>query len=221
MSHHTFADLALATYCPRKLYYRRRENDRSPPEEVDKLRNLAFKYEKALSADGEDLLASAPIAVTPTQFRSNLGQTKARLEAWDALVNPSNRSVYLEGKSCRGVAHKVLEKPLAPVLISPGKPCENGVWRPQAVRAVAAAKALAWERETAIELAYVEYPAYGHVREVSMTTRRKADYRRALRAAENMNDPPPRIDDKSKCETCEYREDCGVRMRTLGSLLSL
>jgi CRISPR-associated exonuclease Cas4 len=215
-----FADLALAAYCPRKLYYRRREGRREIPPEVEALRDLAIRYEEALAPDGDDPLAGAPIAVTPTQFRANVGCAKARLDAWDALADPEGRDVFLEGRECRGIAHKVIEDPPAPVIVSPGEPPEEGVWKPQSVRAVAAAKALAWERETPIGRAFVEYPAHGRIRRIRIGTRRKAAYRAALRAARGLDDPPPRIDEESKCEPCEFREECGVRTRTLRSLLS-
>jgi CRISPR-associated exonuclease Cas4 len=215
-----FSDLALAAYCPRKLYYRRREGRRETPPEVDALRDLAFRYDEALSPGGGEVLAEAPIDVTATQFRSNLGCVKARLGAWDALANPARRSALLEGREVRGIAHKVLEEPLAPVIVSAGEPPEEGVWKPQSVRAVAAAKALAWEEETPVERAFVEYPAHGRVREIGIGTRRKAAYRAALRAARELDDPPPRIENDSKCDPCEFREECGVRTRTLRSLLS-
>jgi len=216
----SFSDLALAAYCPRKLYYRRREGRREVPPEVETLRDLAFHYEAALAPGGGDVLAEAPIAVTPTQFRSNLGCAKARLDAWDALAAPAGRDVFLEGRECRGIAHKVLEEPLAPVVVSPGEPPEEGVWKPQSVHAVAAAKALAWERETTIERAFVEYPAHGRIREVRIGTRRKAAYRAALRAAQGLDAPPPRLNEESKCDPCEFRQECGVRTQTLRSLLS-
>jgi len=215
-----FSDLALAAYCPRKLYYRRREGDRDPPAEAATLRDLAFRYERALSPGGGDTLEKAPIEVTPTQFRSNLGCAKARIDAWEALADPDGREVFLEGRECRGIAHKVLDEPLAPAVVSPGEPPEEGVWKPQTVRAVAAAKALAWEEETPVERAFVEYPAHGRIREIRIGTRRKAAYRAALRAARELDDPPPRVNDDAKCETCEFRETCGVRTRTLRSLLS-
>jgi len=60
------------------------------------------------------------------------------------------------------------------------------VWEPQSVRAVAVAKALSWEREREIPRALVEYPSVGVVREVRLTTRKKAAYRRALRAARSI-----------------------------------
>jgi len=216
----SFSDLALAAYCPRKLYYRRREGRDETPPEVDALRDLAFRYEEGLSPEGGDVLAEAPIAVTTTQFRSNLGCNKAHLDAWDALADPPRREAFLEGREVRGIAHKVLEDPLAPAIVSPGEPPEEGVWKPQSVRAVAAAKALAWEEETPVERAFVEYPAYGRVREIGIGTRRKAAYRAALRAARELDEPPPRLSDDAKCDPCAFREECGVRTRTLRSLLS-
>jgi len=215
----SFSDLALAAYCPRKLYYRRREGDRDPPPEAAALRDFALRYERALSPDGEEILAEAPIEVTPTQFRSNLGCAKARLDAWDSLADPDGRDVFLEGRECRGIAHKVLEEPLAPAIISPGEPPEEGVWKPQTVRAVAAAKALAWERQQPVERAFVEYPAYGVVRPVAITTRRKALYQSAVRTAASLAAPPPRLENDAKCDACEYADTCGVRTRSLRSLL--
>lgn len=216
---HTFRDVATAAYCPRKLYYRRREPDadRAPPDAVEKRRELAFQYERLLEDD--DLLADAPIATTPTQFRSRLGQARARLDDWDELADPAGRAVHLVGKDVRGVAHKVLADPPRPSLVFAGDPPPEGVWEPQTVRLVAAAKALAWERERPVETAYAEYPAHGVVRRVALTTRRKAAYRSALRTAESLDGPPARVDGDAKCEPCEFRDRCGVRTRSLRSLL--
>ena len=105
MTKQSFSDVALAAYCPRKLYYRRREGRHDRPPEVAALRDVAFQYEAALAPGGEEILAEAPIAITPTQVRSNLGRAKARLDAWDALVDPSGKEVFLEGREVRGIAH--------------------------------------------------------------------------------------------------------------------
>ncbi|MFB6152320.1 MAG: hypothetical protein ABEJ40_11000 [Haloarculaceae archaeon] len=216
---HTFRDLATATYCPRKLYYRRRdaEADREPPPEVRARRALAFRYEELLADD--DALADAPVAVTPTQYRSRLGAVRARLDDWPGLVDPDGREVVLTGRDCRGVAHKVLADPPRPSLAFGGEPPEAGVWEPQTVRLVAAAKALAYERERPVESAFAEYPAHGVVREVPMTTRRAAAYRSAVRTADAIDGPPSRARNRAKCAPCEYREDCGVRTRSLRSML--
>ncbi len=213
---HAFSDLATATYCPRKLYYRWREGDHEVPESVRERRALAHRY-PTLRDPGTDL-ADEPIAVTPTQLRSRLGAAAERLDRWDELADPARTDVVLAGKDCRGVAHKVLADPPAPSVVSAGEPPEQGVWEPQSVRATAAAKALAWERETAVETAYVEYPAHGVVRRIGLTTRRKAAYRRALRTVAEVDGPPPR-QTGPKCDACDYQATCGVRTRSLRSLL--
>lgn len=217
MTKHAFSDLRTAAYCPRKLYYRRRDGDREPPPEVETRRELAFRYEHVL--DGASL-ADEPIAVTETQLRTNLSCAKARLDAFDALCRPAARDVLLTGRECRGIVHKLLEldSPV-PSLISAGSPPETGVWHPQSIHAVAAAKALAWERQTPVERAFIEYPTHGIIREVKLTTRRKAAYRAAIRTLDAIDGPPPRTGNRSKCGSCEYRTECGVKTRSLRSLL--
>jgi CRISPR-associated exonuclease Cas4 len=215
----TFSDLATAAYCPRKLYYRRKHDDGAPPEDVERIRELAYRYEELL-APGTDL-TEEPIDVTPTQYRANLGSVKARLDCWEHLADPPERDVLLEGKDCRGIAHKLLDEPAVPALVSAGTPPEQGVWQPQSVHLTAAAKALSWERKEPIERGFIEYPTHGIVREVRLTTRKKALYRRALRTAESLDGPPPRLHDDARCSACEYREECGTKTRSLRSRLSL
>jgi CRISPR-associated exonuclease Cas4 len=214
-----FSDLRTAAYCPRKLYYRWRapEADRAPPAEVRERRALAFRYPRLADA-GDDHLRSLPLAVDPDEFRENLA-TARDLDCWPDLVDPDAIAVYLAGKDCHGIAHKLLSDPPRPVLVSAGSPPERGVWEPQSVHAVAAAKALAWERERSVERVVVEFPAHGVVRTVDLTTRRKADYRTALRTARSIDGPPPRLSDRSKCDPCEFSHECGVKTRTMRSML--
>jgi CRISPR-associated exonuclease Cas4 len=216
---HAFREVETAAYCPRKLYYRRRRSREEPPDRVERRRELAFRYESLLADEG--MLREAPIAVTPTQFRSRLGAAKARLadSDWQALVEPDERDVLLAGRECRGIAHKLLAEDPTVSLVFAGDPPEQGVWRPQSVRLVAAAKALAWERETTVERAFAEYPAHGVVREVALTTRRKAAYREAVRTADAIDGPPARVDNDAKCAPCEFSDECGTRTRSLRSLL--
>ena len=215
----TFRELATAAYCPRKLYYRRRdpEPDSDVPESVADRRELAFEYERLLGEDAA--LLAAPIEVTPTTFRSRLGCAKAGLDAWDGLVDPERRHAMLDGKDARGIAHKVIDDPLAPSLAFTGEPPEQGLWEPQSVHLVAAALALSYERGERVETGFVEYPAYGVIREIDITARRRAQYRAAIRTAESIDGPPHRTDNREKCAPCEYRGDCGVRTRSLKSLL--
>lgn len=218
MSTVTFGDLRSASFCPRQCYYERVEGDREPPPRVERVTDLAFRYEALLSADRPEL-AAEPIAVDPAVYRRRLADVRDRTARWQALCEPADRDVLVEGKDCRGIVDKVLEAPLEPVVVSAGRPPDRGVWESHSVKAVAAAKSLAWERERPVDAAFVEYPAHGVVRRIELTTPRKAAYRRTLRTVREIDGPPPRIDDRSKCESCEYASKCGVRTRTLRSLL--
>jgi CRISPR-associated exonuclease Cas4 len=231
------SDLATAAYCPRQLYYRRRDDgDRQPPEETRERQALSFRYDALRTAD-DATLRSEPIERFPAEYRRRLDRLADR-DDWDRLVDPAGTRVYLQGKDCHGVADKLLEPPGSestgerdtppedapppvPTLVSAGEPPESGVWHRQAVRAVGLAKALAWERSREIPRALVEYPAHAVVREVRLTTRKKAAYREALRTARSLDGPPPRLQDTSKCDACDYREECGVTTRSLRSLLGL
>lgn len=214
-----FSDLAHAAYCPRQLYYARR-SDRSVPEDVTQRVDLAFRYPALRDASAAEL-REAPVEPDPEAYRARLDALADRA-LWPDLIDPAERRAFLAGKDCHGLVHKLVAgDPPTPVLVSPGEPAEHGVWEPQAVRAVAAAKALAWEREREIPRAVVEYPAHGVVRTVRLTVRKTAAYRRALRAARRVDDPPPRLSDTSKCDPCPFREECGVATTSLRSLLGL
>ena len=209
-----FYELATAAYCPRQLYYRRREGALDPPESVERARELAGRYPALVEAGDATLRRS--VAVAPDVYRSRVAAVLAR---WPGIADPAETDVLLSGRDCRGRAAKVLTDPLTPSLVSPGEPPEEGVWEPQRVRAVAAAKALAWRERDPVERAFVEYPRHGVVREVRVTTRAKAAYRRVLRTVRALDGPPSRLGDDAKCGGCDYRERCGVRTRSLASLL--
>jgi CRISPR-associated exonuclease Cas4 len=216
----TFSGLARAAYCPRQYYYAEKEDRTGPPPAARARRDLAFRYPDLRDAS-DAALAAAPIERSPTAYRTALDRLANR-DDWAALTDPVERERTLTGRECRGVAHKILPgEPPTPTFVSPGRPPEQGVWRPQRVRAVAMAKALTWERGEEIPTALVEYPAYGVVRRVRLTTRNRAAYRRTVRTVRGIDGPPPRIDDEAKCDACDHREQCGVRTRSLKSLLGL
>ncbi|MFB6243371.1 MAG: hypothetical protein ABEH80_04685, partial [Halobaculum sp.] len=245
-----FSDLARASYCPRQLYYARRDDDRAVPDDVAAAMELAYRYPE-LRAASDDQLREEPLALDPDTYRERLTDLTDHPQ-WAALADPPAREVYLAGKDCHGIAYKILPggqpdgerlgtasaetdatatsddrtarrdgPPPIPTLVSPGAPPERGVWEPQSVRAVAAAKALAWEREREIPAALVEYPTHATVRRVRLTVRRTAAYRRALRTTRGIDGPPPRLRDSPKCGPCEYRSECGVETKSLRSRLGL
>lgn len=212
--------LGRAAYCPRQLYYAKRRDDHEPPPEVARVRELAFRYEKSRTAD-DDELADLPLSVDPRTYRANLERLTAR-DDWAELADPTDRETFVSGRDCHGVAHKILDTdPPTPTVVSPGSPPDRGAWEPQRVRAVAVAKAVAWEREREIPRALVEYPAHGVVRTVRLTTRNAGAYRRTLWTVRRMEGVPPRLRDSAKCAACEYRTSCGTKTRSLKTLLGL
>ncbi len=220
------SDLARAAYCPRQLYYARRDDDRGPPESVETARRLAFEY-GTLREAADSRLRERPIAVPPETYRSNLDALADR-DAYDRLVDPAATDALLRGRDCHGVAHKLLGadgadegSPPVPTVVSPGEPPPRGVWEPQRVRAVGLALALAWERGREIPRAMVEYPRHAVVRSVRLTTRNRSVYRRTLWTVRSMDGVPSRIDDEAKCDACDYRETCGTRTRSLKTMLGL
>jgi CRISPR-associated exonuclease Cas4 len=215
--HVPLSDLARAAYCRRQLYYARRDEERGPPPD-DGRRALADRYADLRDA-ADARLRALPVVPDPSTYRERLARLTDRPE-WPELAAPSGRRVLVEGRDCRGIAHKLLAgDPPVPTLVSPGEPPERGVWRPQRVRAVGTAKALAWERDETIPRALVEYPAHGLVRTVRLTTGAKAAYRATLRSVRRSEGVPPRTDDRGKCDACAYAEECGGRTRSLRSIL--
>jgi CRISPR-associated exonuclease Cas4 len=213
----TFREVAVAAYCPRKLYYRRRASDadRGPPPAVERIRDLAFRYPEILDGGGLD---DAPIHVTPAQFRANLGAAKAGLSAFAALCDPPARDVLLDGEDCRGRIHKRLPGPSLSLVFA-GDPPDQGVWHPQSVRLVAAAQALEAAESATLDRVYAEYPAHGVIRAVDVGRRRRGAYREALRTARSVDAPPPRTNNRAKCGPCEFSDRCGVATRSLRSRL--
>ncbi|WP_336036711.1 CRISPR-associated protein Cas4 [Halobacterium yunchengense] len=197
------------------MYYARR-GDRDPPAEHEHAREIARQY-GALAVASDAALATYDLAVEPSEFRSNLA---ASLDRHPGVGDPAETAQFLRGKDAHGRAAKVHADPPAASVVTPGGPPETGVWGPQAVRAVAAASALAWREQAPVDHAFVEYARHGVVRRVDLTTRKKAAYRRALRTVRGLDGPPPRLHDDAKCGACEYSDRCGAKTRTLGSLLS-
>jgi len=213
----SFSALATAAYCPRQLYYRRRDPPDGMPAAAERAHEIAGRYPEFLLAS-DTALRTFDLAVDPDTYRRRLRALRER-DCWRTLTDPPERDVLVEGRDCRGLVQKIGYDPLRPVLVSPGDPADSGVWEPQRVRAVAAALALAWRERTPVESALVEYPRHGVVREVRLTAGNRALYRRTLRAVEGLDGPPPRLRDTARCGSCDYRAECGAKTRSLRSLL--
>ncbi len=148
--------LRTAAYCPRQLYYRRRDDGPdAPPARVRERRALADRYPELADADDETL-AALPVAVSPATYRRRLRWLRAAgheppkeasgrdtegsrppdppatgpSDRWRSVVEPLDRRRVVEGRDCRGVV-RVLDDPVRPAYLATGAPPDGGVWAPQ------------------------------------------------------------------------------------------
>ena len=75
-----FSDLATAAYCPRQLYYRRREGDRSTPATVRDRIDLAYRYPELADASDATLVTYRGRCV----LESETAPVEALLAVWEA-----------------------------------------------------------------------------------------------------------------------------------------
>lgn len=182
---------------------------------------------RALADDLDRLLAdrsarvAAPLTVDPETWVDRMATARERVDRFEAVLDPPETGVYLEGRDARGVVHAVLADPPEPVLVSAGSPPETGVYDPQSVRATAAAHALAEREGRSIDHGVVAYPAAGVIRRISVGARRRGRYREVQRTIAAMDGPPARASADAKCESCEFSETCGTPTRSVRSLLGL
>lgn len=212
----TFAALAQAAYCRRKLFYRRQEN-RTGPMPTGEADRLARQYPALIARTIEQNC----LATDPESVSRALATARDRFPLlWPHLLNPSAEDLEIRGRQCHGRVSKLLAcDPPTVTIVTGGKPPSEGVWHHQTVRAVAASLALAAERGVSPERALVEYPRHGVIRSVPIDSRRRAAYRRTLEAVRSLGEPPPRTENDAKCRSCEYRQRCRGRTRSLRSLL--
>ncbi|MFB6103689.1 MAG: hypothetical protein ABEJ57_01200 [Halobacteriaceae archaeon] len=210
----SLGELGVAAYCPRQLWYRRR--DEGEPTRARTARALALQY-PSLRAE---TVAPDGLAVPVATVAARLDRVAAAFpDAWPELSAPSATDVRLEGRAVRGEVAKVLATdPPVPTIVAGGAPPTDGVWNSHGVRAVGAMQALSWERDRSVERAFVEYPRHGVVRAVTPTARRRARFRRVQSVVASMTEPPSRVANDAKCSACAYRAECGVRTRALSSL---
>ena len=136
----TFSDLVRAAYCPRQRYHARRDDDRGPDDRPARRRDLAFRYPTLLDSPPARL-AGLPVSPDSPAYRAQLRRLTDQ-DDWPAIAHSDARNVALDGKDCRGGAHRVSEDLPTTTVGSPGRPPEQGVGAPHRVRAVAAALAL-------------------------------------------------------------------------------
>lgn len=165
------SDLSVAAYCPRQLYYRRDDDCEVPPS-VAARRELAFEYERLLAADDASLSAR-PRSIGRTSGALGSASTAGTRSSTRPIGTASSQAGSGEGSRARSSTTRSPPRISARIATRAGR-------LETPLRAIALAKALSWEHEVAVETAFVKYPTHGIVREIALTTRRKAAYRDAV-----------------------------------------
>lgn len=193
--------------------------------------------------NGDGYSDSDSVEIDLQKIASNLEVTRDEFDFWDSITRPLYVHLYLDNGQLHGTLEKVFKVKIEDMddgsnerlsfsLIKTGEPPENGVWKTQRTEASAAYRLFKdqirevdglgfpnteAENPTLSKEIFVEYPRVGKIRKKRIRT---DDFRRLDRIIEKLKEaskgyPPSRIDNRSKCEVCDYREECGVKTQSL------
>jgi CRISPR-associated exonuclease Cas4 len=218
------SEVRNAAYCGRQAYYEsQREACRLPPPETRVLREVAYLYPEVVESPEDALreaceFASVSVSLDLKEAAERLVETRdGSPELWDHVAYPDREERYIETDRLCGTVEKLsfVDGGVVVSILKTGEPPRAGVWSSERVEA-AAVRRLASSKGT-VEKVIVEYPRVGAVREAKLG---KDDERALKRSLDTLEDvekgyPPPRTDDRTKCEPCDFKQDCGVETRSL------
>jgi CRISPR-associated exonuclease Cas4 len=213
-----------AVYCGRQAYYEsRREACHIPSPETRLLREVAYLYPTVVGSPDDAVrrareTAGVDVSLDLTDVSDALREVRdGRPSVWNAVARPDREERYVEGERLRGTVDKLSfgEEGVTVSLVKTGEPPARGVWSSERVEATAVNRLASTVGE--VERVVVEYPRVGALREVEIGRDDERALGRALETLEYIEDgvPPARTDDRSKCEPCDFTEECGVETRSL------
>ena len=226
MSPFHISEVRRAIYCGRQAYYEsQREACRIPSPETRVLREVAYLYPTVVESPEDALRRAEETAGVSTSLDMSeaaealADEREKNPGLWEAVAHPDREERYFEGNSLRGTVEKLSfgddgEGVLASV-VKTGTPPPNGVWRSE--RAEAAAVRRMVSREYDLRGVVFEYPRVGALRRVEVG---RDDARTLERALERLEDiekgvPPSRTENRNKCESCEFKDECGVKTKSV------
>lgn len=223
MSRFHVSEVRRAVYCGRQAYYEsRRDACRVPSPETRVLREVAYVYPTLVESPEEALrhaeeTAGVSVSLDLTDAADKLAEVRDKNpERWEAVAYPDREEHHFEGESLRGTVDKLSFDGGALVsLVKTGTPPRNGVWGSERVEAAAFKRLVS--RIHDVGGVVFEYPRVGALRRVDVG---RDDVRALERALETLEDikedvPPSRTDNRSKCESCDFREECGVKTKSV------
>lgn len=226
MSYHV-SEVRNAVYCGRQAYYEaKREACRLPSPETRVLRELAYLY-PTLVESPEDALrraqetAGVSVSLDMSDTTDALAETRDDDPAlWDGVAYPDREERYVENGRLRGTVDKLSfrdgdEEGVVISLVKTGTPPANGVWSSERVEAAALRELVSTNHD--VSCVVVEYPRVGALRRVGVGHDDERALERALETLEEVKKgvPPSRTDNRKKCESCDFKEECGVKTKSV------
>jgi CRISPR-associated exonuclease Cas4 len=218
------SEVRRAVYCGRQAYYEsKRDACRLPSPETRVLRELAYLYPVVVNSP-EDALRQAQETAGVSVSLDVAGAADALAEAreddptlWDTVARPDREERYFENGCLCGTVDKLSFGDDGAVfsLVKTGTPPADGVWSSERVE-VAAVRRLVSETHE-VSHAVVEYPRAGALRRVDVGRDDERALERALETLDEIEEgiPPSRTDNRSKCESCDFRKECGVETKSV------
>lgn len=220
------SEVRNAVYCGRQAYYEsRREACRIPSPETRLLRETAYLYPTLVDSPNEALRSACNVA--GIELKLDLSDASDNLdvlqeektELWNAVAYPDREEKYYENDELCGTVDKrsFTEDGLVVSKVKTGTPPPNGVWSSDRVEATAVERLVSSAEETGVAYVVMEYPRVGALRCVEPGKDDERALESALEILEEIKNgiPPSRTDNRSKCESCDFREECGVETRSI------
>jgi len=219
-----FSRVRGVVYCGRQAYYEsRRDACPVPPPETRVLREVAYLYPTVVESPGEAArraseFAGVNVALDLSDAADALAEVRdGNPRLWESVARPDREESYTEGNGLCGTVDKLSFTDGGAVVsvVKTGEPPARGVWSSDRVEAAAYGRLVSASHDVASVVA--EYPRAGAVREVEVGRDDESALERALETLEEVEDgvPPARTDNRSKCESCDFVEECGVETRSL------
>ena len=224
MSQFHISEVRNAVYCGRQAYYEsRREACRIPSPETRVLRELAYIYPTVVDSP-EDALrracetAGVSVALDLSEAAETLTETRdERPKLWDEVARPDREERYFENERLCGTVDKMsfADDGVVFSVVKTGRPPADGVWSSERVETAAMRSLVSGAHE--VSHAVVEYPRVGALRRVDVGRDDERAFERSLETLEDIEEgiPPSRTDNRTKCEACDFREDCGVETKSV------
>ncbi|MDZ7687182.1 MAG: Dna2/Cas4 domain-containing protein [Halobacteriales archaeon] len=217
------SEVRNAVYCGRQAYYEsQREACRLPSPETRVVHELAYSY-PTLVKSPEDALrraeetADVSVSLDLSEASDSLAEARDEYELWDAVARPDREERYIESERLRGTVDKLSFRDGGVVvsLVKTGTPPTDGVWSSERVETAALHELVSPGHD--VRCTVVEYPRVGALRRVDVGRDDERALERALETLEDIKKgvPPSRTDNRSKCESCDFKEECGVETKSV------